>query len=124
MNAKRSRLPVSKEKLETAFNMLKDSHSVRATAKHIGVNESTLRSIIKRNQNTIDNTTQFMPSTSGMQRTLPHREEASLASVIRLRAKCGFGLSRSDIQDIVQSFVQHPLVRSPNYTTQVKICAV
>lgn len=43
MNPKRPRLPVSKEQLETALNMLKTSHSVRATAKHIGVNESTLR---------------------------------------------------------------------------------
>ena len=67
-NAKRPRLPVLKEKLEKTFNMLKDSHSVRATAKHIGVNESTLCSIIKRNQHTIDNTTQFMPSTSGMKK--------------------------------------------------------
>jgi len=110
VNPKKTHEKVPQDKLDTALHLIQTTNiSVRGAAKQAGMNESTLRAIIKRNKKSgkdLETIQQLVSlESSGMQPSLPHDEEQVLAEAIRLRAKWGFGLSRSDVQDLVQDFV-------------------
>lgn len=96
---------VNQETLDTILRLVKDGKSIRSIGKEVGRNESTVRTLLKRNASCSGGITKMQPQTSGMKRTIPIEEERILAQMIRIRAKWGYGMSRDNIKDMVGEFV-------------------
>jgi len=97
---------MSRAELDTALEMIKNKTSIRKTAKHLGVNESTLRFKLKKVGPVED--VEELPSTSfGRKCVLPDEDEANLAILMRLRAKWGFSLTGKDIQELAIQYIQY-----------------
>lgn len=105
-NPKQTKTKVTQDKLDTALHHLKNNCSKREAAKKAGINEGALRWILKKKENKeIDEIGQLVNCNAGMKTALPPEEETLLAKAIRLRAKWGFGWTRSDIQAFVKGFI-------------------
>lgn len=105
-NPKQTKTKVTQDKLDTALHHLKSNCSKREAAKKAGINEAALRWILKKRENTgLEGVEQLVTCKSGMKTVLPPQEEGILSKAIRLRAKWGFGWTRSDIQDFVKDFI-------------------
>lgn len=105
ISPKVKRVKATQAKLDTALHLLKNNNSIRGTAKQVGLPVSTLRSILKKQNSQIDLVNQIKINNYGKPNVLPQEDEETLARAISLRAKWGFGLTRSDIQDLVRDYI-------------------
>ena len=105
-NPQKTYKKTSQQQLDTALHLINVTKlSISKAAIRSNIKVSTLRKIIKRNNNDLENTTQLRVENVGTRRALPFEDEVTLASVSRLRAKWGFGLTAVDIKDLVKQFV-------------------
>jgi len=96
-------------KFEAALHLLKNSKcSIRAAGRQVGLHESSLRGLLKKN-NISSASIESIERSGRCQRELkpviPIKDEEALASNINLKAKLGFGLTRADMKDLVAKFV-------------------
>jgi len=107
-NPKQNHTRITQDKLDTVLHHLKKKSSIRQAARNAGINEASLRYILKKNnlKDKFENVQQIpVMAVVGSPTTFPKAEESTLATVIQLRSKWGFGLSRSAVRDLVKDFI-------------------
>ena len=92
--------------IDTALCRVKSGTSIRKAAKHIGMDESTLRKKIKRLNMPLEEVECLEAfQKRGVNRSLPEEAEVSLAAMIRLCSRWGFGLGGSEVKELVRDYV-------------------
>ena len=92
--------------IDAALHSVREGSSIRRAAKRIGMDESTLRKKIKRQKVPLEEIECLeVIEQRGVKRSLPEEAEVSLAAMIRLCARWGFGLSGNEVKDLVRDYV-------------------